>query len=198
MPANTATSEKTDQETTLCDANVRALLHLQKTLQNMKDCTYTQSPCAGISPVGGHVRHIIEFYQEFFKAEKNGFETGLSYDKRARNLNLETSRQAAINQIENIMGQLTVLQPNDNPIALSMTICAENAKLHRMITTPNRELFHLLDHATHHMALIKMTAAQVGEECDENLGIANATLAHKNTKDATAASPRVGRKPCGD
>lgn len=181
MPANTAKSMNPNRETTLNDANMRALSQLQKTLQDMKDYTYTQAPAKGFSPIGGHVRHVIEFYQEFLNAEQNAFAKGLSYDRRQRNLNLETSRNAAISEISTLIKRLKNLASGDQPIAISMTIDPENENLCDMITTPDRELFHLLDHATHHMALIKMTAAQLGNPCDENFGMANATLAHNKT-----------------
>lgn len=197
MPANTAETMTSDQETSLIEANTRALLQLQTTLSGMKDCTYTQCPCEGFSPIGGHVRHVIEFYQEFFTAEKEGFEKGLSYDKRQRNLTLETSRENAVTQIREIIKRFENVQESNQPIAMSMTIDPENIKLCDMVTTPTRELFHLLDHATHHMALIKMTAERLGNECGESFGTAGATLAHNKTKDTTAASHQMEHKPKG-
>lgn len=177
MPAQTALSSDNTPDSSLGEANVRALSKLQATLQDLCDEVYTKAPAKGLSPIGGHVRHIIEFYQEFFKAVAEGFTNGLSYDNRARNMLYETSRVVAVAEIEKLKKRCTGTRIEDTPIALSMTIDPAQP-LCSMTTTPERELFHLLDHATHHMALIKMTAAQLGAQCDENFGMANATLAH--------------------
>lgn len=196
MPANAALSEQIKPETTsLNDANIQALAKLQTTVQGMSDDIYTKAPTPGLSPIGGHVRHIIEFYQEFFNAEKDGFSNGLSYDNRQRNMTYETSRQAALEEMTYLTKRCANAVLSDQPISLSMTTDMNDKQMCNMVTTPTRELFHLLDHATHHMALIKMTATQLGCDCDENFGMANSTLAHNTTKDATAASPQMGRKP---
>lgn len=178
MSAQTALSMDNYSDSPLCEANVRALSKLQETLETLSDEIYTKAPSAGFSPIGGHVRHIIEFYQEFFTAEKAGFPKGLSYDNRQRNMLFETSRTAALEEITNLMSRCENAVPSNQPIALFMTIDPSREELCNMVTTPTRELFHLLDHATHHMALIKMTAAQLGCECDENFGMANSTVAY--------------------
>lgn len=195
MPAQNALLMDNHADAALGKANVQALSKLQETLKTMCDDTYTKAPSAGFSPIGGHVRHIIEFYQEFFTAEKAGFSKGLSYDNRQRNILYETSCTAALEEIKSLIILCENSKLSHEPIPLSMTIDPDNAPLCDMITTPTRELFHLLDHAMHHMALIKITAAQLGSECDENFGMAKSTLVHNQTKDATAASLQMEREP---
>lgn len=181
MLAQTEKIIEKQHDCSLNDANAQALSKLNATLGNLSDAIYTKAPAPGLSPIGGHVRHIIEFYQEFFKAEKNNFTPGLSYDNRQRNMLYETQRTAAISEIENLMGKCKTAITGNQPIALSMTTQCNNPDMEDMITTPARELFHLLDHATHHMALIKMTAEWLGCECDQNFGMANATMVHNST-----------------
>ncbi len=180
MLARAPKSELEKQDMTLSEANAGALSRLADMLKTLNDEDYTKTS-AGFSAIGGHVRHIIEFYQEYIKAEKSNFENSLGYDNRERNMLYETSRESAIAEITDLIERTETLEESNRPVPLIMTIDPDNKKMQNMVTTPSRELFHLLDHTTHHMALIKMTAAQYGAECDQNFGMANSTLVYNKT-----------------
>lgn len=161
----------------LVEGNLRSLTQLKSALEALSDQCYTRQPDDGGSPLGGHVRHIIEFYQEFLKlAEGDG--EALSYDRRQRNLEIETSRSTALAAVQDIEGRLATVDVSDKNLALSMTVDPQ-APMITMKTTLERELFHVLDHCIHHMAMLKMVAGKIDVSFDENFGVANSTQCHR-------------------
>lgn len=184
MPAQTALlhSDMSNDIKDIAKSNAGILEQLQNALKTMDDEIYIQPPQEGFSAIGGHVRHIVEFYQELLKTTQNNFEQPLSYDNRKRNLLIETSREVALNEISKLKTLCCELDYQEQrTIELSMMIDCASGHMMTMTTTPLREMFHVLDHAIHHMALIKMTAQQIGLTLDKNFGMANATLVHNNT-----------------
>lgn len=166
----------------LVSANINTLTCLHGGLQSLTDLAYTNSD-GKTSSIGMHTRHIIEFYQEFFKSIRNQDNKTtcpeLCYDNRQRNMVFETSKDTGLEEIENLKQDFKSLCTQDCDISLSMTIHPDQP-LFKMRTNLHRELFHLLDHAVHHMAIIKMEAQKCGIEFDEGFGLANATQAHQN------------------
>lgn len=132
----------------------------------------------GVSSIGAHVRHIIEFYQAFIKATASKNSTDLCYDARERNTSYETSYKAAIFSIEKIQHSLKAFSHDGSQMITLQVIVDPDKPMRALQTSLSRELFHLLDHTVHHMALIKARARQEGFILDKNFGVANATKAH--------------------
>ena len=162
----------------LVQANIRVLFQLRETLDALSNDQYANQPSADISSIGMHTRHIIEFYQEFFKALDATDNQDLCYDRRQRNMTLETSRDESMKYIANI--QNSFLDKNFADRELSMCcIINPDKPLCNMQSTVHRELYHVLDHCVHHMALIKMVGQQVGVRFDPDFGLANATKQYR-------------------
>lgn len=158
----------------LVEGNIKTLQQIQNALQTFDDQIYVAQPNIKACPIGMHIRHVVEFYQEFFRAHLDHFQTGLCYDDRKRNLKLETSRQDAIKAFEMAVEGF---EKNDFPeqtIVLHSIVDPKMPKI-RIASTMSRELFYLLDHAVHHMAIIKMIAETHGISFDESFGVANST-----------------------
>ena len=130
------------------------------------------------SSIGGHVRHVIEFYQALLQTLEQAETNSLSYDKRQRNLLFETSKEAALLEIETIRKKLGKLPARDSDLELS-SIVAPEQPMFTMRTTLHRELVYLLDHMIHHMALIKILAKEHSVAFGENFGLAQSTKAHQ-------------------
>ncbi|MBI1300705.1 MAG: hypothetical protein GC137_03510 [Alphaproteobacteria bacterium] len=158
----------------LVECNLKTLHNLHDGLQTFDDQVYVAQPKIKASPVGMHVRHVIEFYQEFVRAKSNYFQNGLCYDNRKRNLQLETSRQEALTSTETLIAQFETEAFSEQTIALQSIVDPESPKI-EISSTVSRELFYLVDHAIHHMAIIKMIAETHNLSFDETFGVANST-----------------------
>ncbi|HVD97884.1 MAG TPA: hypothetical protein VNB90_06740 [Cytophagaceae bacterium] len=125
------------------------------------------------STLGQHVRHVIEFYQCMLK----GYETGvINYDLRVRDKMIEESREFALQCIHKIMYDLTI-------VAQSKTIILEVAyeETTALPTTFERELVYNIEHAIHHMALLKIGIKEVNAALTlpAEFGVAASTIRHQ-------------------
>lgn len=125
------------------------------------------------SSIGKHIRHIIEFYQCLF----NGIPEGIvDYDKRERNLKLETDPVFTIAIIRTVISQIS----NTKDISLVLHTSYEN-QISELRSSVFRELFYNIEHATHHLAIIKIGITQHFSHIttDENLGVAYSTIQYR-------------------
>ena len=140
---------------------------------------YTQSmPILTDNSVGKHIRHIVVFYQCLL----NGISAGqIDYDKRERNLLLETDRNYAQDAIRKITNVTAIIC--DNPLTLDMAcgdgICTVN-------TSTFRELAYNIEHVIHHLAIIKIGIKTHYPEVSlpENLGVAYPTIKYQQQQAA--------------
>lgn len=141
-------------------------------LENMDDKQFSASmEDVFQSSIGKHTRHIIEFYQSLLTAYHGGI---LNYDQRQRNIQLETHKFAAIEEIKTILKDLEQIDENKN-LELQTKI---NEKEYIIPTTVFRELFYLMEHTTHHLALMRMGMANLSEKISipHDFGYAYSTL----------------------
>lgn len=147
---------------------LKDLIHL---LDRIDDNEYSQ-PMESVfySTVGKHTRHIIEFYHIFYKGYKKG---SLSYDKRKRQPEIETNKLLAINKLDKLLTKLKRI-PNDKNLELKVNI---HGKTYKMPTTVSREFLYLMEHTTHHIALIRVGISNINPsfQYEENIGIAYST-----------------------
>src|SRR5215467_1362582 len=92
------------RQSVLIELNIRWLRQGLTLLGRLDDATYSSSP-RGFAPqrAGGHMRHILEFYQCFLHGLEGAH---IDYDARRRDLTLETSCSAAATAIRGIIAQL--------------------------------------------------------------------------------------------
>jgi len=104
------------------------------------------------SSLGEHTRHIIEFYQCLIAQSRNG---ALNYDLRERKSELQVNPLAAEAALQIILSGLDQLA-QDKALLLSVNPTTEAGTVQQIKTSISRELLYVLDHAIHHMALIKI------------------------------------------
>lgn len=128
------------------------------------------------STIGKHTRHIIEFYQLFFKAYES---LNLCYDQRSRNTNLENSINEALFAIKEIIQQLDSNLENKE---LQLKTCILNEDL-LLKTSVSRELLYLLEHTTHHLASIRIGVSNLDPDFNGQLelGVAYSTPNPQNS-----------------
>lgn len=153
------------------------LTQLQQVLSGLSNEEYGRSlSILSNASLGQHVRHIIEFFQTLH----NDYESGIiNYDKRKRNKALETNKELATRELSVMLGSLFKV---DKEILLVGSYSYEGSGESAVKSTYYRELVYTLEHAVHHMALLK-----IGIHNSTNLsvpsefGVAAATVNYQNS-----------------
>jgi uncharacterized damage-inducible protein DinB len=138
--------------------------------------------------VGSHLRHCLDFYRCFLRDLESG---RIDYDRRDRDLRIESDRSAALVALEDVVNRLQAL----DEVQADRTIevrgdagpCEDPAAAwHR--STVGRELRFLASHTVHHYALIAHLLRALGVELDEEFGVAPATLRYWDLQASTSTS----------
>lgn len=157
------------------DKNAFNLLTI-KSLINDMDMQHitTKLPLIFGASVGQHVRHIIEFYICLLKKED---EKHVCYDKRERNILLETDKDFINMSIDKIVDQLNEIK-TDREMVLEIAFSEESAHYESYPTSLYRELAYCLEHTIHHLATIKIAVTNLipSYTLPENFGVAYATI----------------------
>ncbi len=125
------------------------------------------------SSIGQHVRHIIEFYQ----CMMNGYEQSiLNYDDRRRDQLIEENSDFALQCMHKILTDL-----NAADLSRKMTLEVVYDQTLQLPTSLARELVYNIEHAIHHMALIKIgiKALNTKIQLPAEFGVAASTLRHQ-------------------
>ncbi|AWI25550.1 hypothetical protein [Flavobacterium pallidum] len=142
-------------------------------LQQLSDRDYTNQ-CKALSnaTIGEHTRHIIEMFQ----CLENNYDSGLvNYDKRARNILIQTSTEFAMESLNTIHGNL---DKENKAIQLQQIIDGEEILID---SNYFRELLYNLEHCIHHQALIKVAIHDCKDvQIDANFGVARSTIEYRN------------------
>jgi hypothetical protein len=123
--------------------------------------------------IGQHVRHIIELFQCLV----NGYEEGVvNYDKRKRDISIESSTIVAADMMQAIVAGI-------NKPAKALIIEASFGMEGEVISVESnftRELIYNLEHTIHHMALIRVGINELTEiKVSEKFGVAPSTIQHR-------------------
>lgn len=136
--------------------------------------------------IGGHMRHVLEFYECFFRGIRGGC---VDYDSRRRDEAIETNPEAAGRAIVEFLKQLEEepllhefgllqVRMEDAPVELGGDVL--------LGSTVGRELQVLLSHTTHHYALIGVAMRLQGINVDPQFGVALSTLRFWDSRKAAA------------
>lgn len=155
--------------------NSETLLELSVFLTAIDQSSYTSVNPKGNASVGQHVRHTLEFYQCLLRAENV-----VNYDLRKRDVLIESSPEHAAHTLREILNQLRLFG-SDRELTLETGTGKNGSISLELPTTLVRELFYVLEHAIHHMALIRVLIKDQHPnfELSENFGVAHSTLAHR-------------------
>jgi hypothetical protein len=160
----------------LKEAVKNAFGQIEEVLQGLSVEQYsTPSNTLFKASIGQHVRHIIELFTELQK----GYETGtIDYEKRKRDCTIETDKYFALQQMEHIVSNIAM---EDKGLLLQSGFGNGEEKI-SMATNYYRELVYNIEHAIHHMALIRVGVNELATiVVDENFGIAPATIKYRQS-----------------
>jgi uncharacterized damage-inducible protein DinB len=128
------------------------------------------------STIGQHVRHTLEF----FICLEMGFKQGIiNYDKRSRDQFIESNKLLALNAIRKILDFITQ-QPDDKVLVLEVGYDIDNHNVVTIHTNYWRELAYNIEHAVHHMAIIKIGIREAAPyiSIPTDFGVAASTVRH--------------------
>lgn len=158
-----------------CKENLKEIKSLLNSL-NDEQYVFKSQLLSGAS-IAEHTRHILEFYLCLM----NGFSSGVvNYDKRERDLKLQSDIGFAVFTIDKICSNLNFII-NDKKMILAGNFASSEVEIKQIETSSTRELAYCLEHSIHHQALIKIGLLEMnlGGLIDDNFGIAAATIRYK-------------------
>jgi uncharacterized damage-inducible protein DinB len=147
---------------------------------------YTGVP-EGLTPsgVGGHFRHIHDYYRCFLRDADGG---RVDYDRRERDPRFEVDLEHAAAEFARTLEALRDLRDGDAELVVKMD--AEDVGPSAWSrSTVARELRFLLSHTIHHYALIAMILKVQGFDCGPGFGVAPSTLKYWESRGSCAPSP---------
>jgi uncharacterized damage-inducible protein DinB len=129
------------------------------------------------SSLGQHTRHWIEFFQCLI--DQSMTDGLLCYDKRKRDLALETIPDKAIDALHAMEQSMNKL-PSLGKIILTSEM-SDGTEV-QLSTSLGRELWFVIEHAVHHLALIKigLKALYPDWQLPEHFGMATSTMNHQS------------------
>jgi len=154
-------------------------------LEQLKDIIHQLKPGDFSQPVdvlsqstlGQHIRHTLEFFICLMDARNEG---RINYDRRKHDQIIETDEKLALSVTDSVidfLDQQTVDFELVHEANYEMTDSPDVA----MQSSFFRELSYNIEHAIHHMALIKVGVAQQFDyvKLPRHFGVASSTVRHR-------------------
>jgi hypothetical protein len=129
------------------------------------------------STLGEHTRHIIEFYQCIQRYNHTGV---INYDKRERDRMIQEDPEMAQLAVKAIIDDIRRMNM-EQEIILEVAYDSQSNETDKVVSNLKREIAYNLEHAIHHMALIKVGVLVVAPhmKLDADFGIAPSTVKFK-------------------
>lgn len=127
--------------------------------------------------LGQHVRHTLEFFQCL---ESGLLSRRVNYDNREHNEFVQADPELALDVIDRLT-QFVERQEENVPVTLKVSYDRSGESAQVVDSNYHRELIYTIEHAVHHMALIKIGLREVAPyvRVPEDFGIAVSTLRHQ-------------------
>lgn len=141
-------------------------------------------PTLGNSSIGQHLRHTLEFFLCLELGCKSGM---VNYDNRAHDKLIESDKDiaaATLTRIQDFVAKRT----KDFNLKLEVSYEPNGDDTQVMDTNYFRELTYNIEHAVHHMAIIKIGIREIAGyvKLPTDFGIAASTLRYKETTMSTS------------
>ncbi|MEJ7738193.1 MAG: hypothetical protein WKF97_12260 [Chitinophagaceae bacterium] len=150
-------------------------LQLTESLNMLSDRQYLdRSKTLSNATIGQHTRHIIEM----FICLEDGYEEAIvNYEKRKRDIRIETDKAFATGLLKQVYNGL--YKPNKFMV-LEAIYDEDSAEVIKFDTNYHREIAYNLEHTIHHMALIKIGILELSDlQLPEGFGVASSTMKYK-------------------
>jgi hypothetical protein len=153
----------------------QVFLQLSDSLDQLDRDQYNYS-CNNLSgnTIGQHVRHIIEM----FLCLEKGYQSGdVDYERRRRDILIETDKNFAVSLLKEIIQQIS----KDNKSLHLLTYYDDlHTEPEKISSNYFREIAYNLEHTIHHMALIRIGLREIGDfAVDDSYGVASSTIKYR-------------------
>lgn len=134
-------------------------------------------PSLNNSTVGQHIRHTLEFFTCLMNNHTTGF---INYDERDHDKVIETDPMIAQAVIEDVISFLDN-NSEDKPLVLEANYAFGDETGTKINTNLHRELAYNIEHAIHHMAIIKIGLKEVATYINipSHFGVAVSTIKYQ-------------------
>jgi len=134
------------------------------------------SQTLGGSSIGKHVRHTLEFFRCFQSGYAEGW---VNYDNRSHDTLMEHDKGVALEAIDEIRSFLSTVT-EDKHLQLLTGLDPASDRHEWVGTTVRRELVYNIEHAVHHMAIIRIGLREIapGLVLQKDFGVAASTVRH--------------------
>lgn len=129
--------------------------------------------------LGGHVRHVVEFYECLFEGLNAA---AVDYDARRRDPEVENDRRTGRERLLAIAHRLKSDEAlhHDGMLWVAMEGSPANSGAHSLVLSSiGRELEAVRSHTVHHFALISVLLRYYGLPVPSDLGVSQATLLYR-------------------
>lgn len=154
------------------------LKQLEAVLNNIKEEDFKKPiPTLNNSTIGQHIRHTLEFFTCLMHNCENGV---VNYDKRDHDRLIETDKDLALTVIDDINSFLDKAEA-DTELVLEVNYSFSDDILTKIKTSLSRELAYNIEHAIHHMAIIKIGLKEIASyiSVPGHFGVAVSTIKYQ-------------------
>ena len=129
--------------------------------------------------IGKHVRHVVEFFELLVKGSSKGL---INYDKRNHEPLYETSTEATKEKLQHLNKEIEGITTAGDLI-LEVSYADTGDETVRIRSSIERELAYNIEHAIHHMAIIKIAVQTVFPNVilTQNFGVAYSTVRYQKS-----------------
>lgn len=169
----------------LIDACKDILDQLSVVVRDIKEEDFRKEiPTLNNSTIGQHIRHTLEF---FICLKKNSATGIINYDNRDHDHLIETDKQIALSIINELSSFFTSNNENKG-LKLVANYCLNDDQVELIETNFLRELAYNIEHAIHHMAIIKIGVKEIAAyiKLPAHFGVAISTIKFQKTRLASA------------
>jgi len=131
--------------------------------------------------IGKHFRHCLDhFAAALVAAQESG--AVIEYDRRRRNVPMETCRVTAAAALRSVMEQLREVESERGslPVRVRVMLTGDGEEV-ELSSTLARELAFAAHHAVHHHAMIKAIGEEFGERMPSEFGKAPSTINYERS-----------------
>ena len=156
------------------------LNQLEDVVMQLSDEDFCKPSAAlGNVTIGQHLRHTLEF----FMCLQASFDKGVvNYDNRAHDKLIENDKCVALSAIQKIR-DFIANQNSDQSLKLHVGYDHDSENYITIETNYFRELTYNIEHAIHHMAIMKIGVREVASyiKLHSDFGVAVSTIRHRET-----------------
>lgn len=164
--------------TQLYNAGLTVLTQLADAIGQISEADFRKpSPALSNATLGQHLRHTLEF----FVCLEQGYESGVvNYDKRQHDKAIENDKFVALGTINRVLDFVNQ-KPADKRMVLEVGYLEDSEACVPVETNFMRELTYNIEHAVHHMAIMKIGIREVAPNTviPKSFGVAVSTLRYR-------------------